>query len=157
MITNPDYSRLTRLIKLLEEVAILEYEKKVAMTNPISKTTHNLLEHRLVFLKQELKGYKYYEIECAELLISDIVKTEKLQNKICGFRNQRISCNKINKALNKPLVNKEGMDLFMIMLVGWIQANTNRFDNASAMNMLLNYIISIIEEDNLGRRNNYGY
>lgn len=157
MITNPDYTRLTQLIKILEEVSILEYEKLVAKTNPISKTTLCLLEHRLVFLNQQLKGYKYYEVECAELLISDIVNASKLYNKVNAIRNRQVSTNNWKKALNKPMESKEGLDLFMIVLVGWIQDNKNRFDNTAGMNILIAYIVSVIEEDNFGRKNNYGY
>ena len=157
MITNPDYSRLTQLIKLLEEVSILEYEKLVAKTTPINRTTLCLIEHRLVYLKEQLKGYKYYEVECAELLLSDIVNTSKLYNKVNAIRNRQVSTNNVKKALNKPIESKEGLDLFFVMLIGFIQDNKNRFDNTAGMNILIAYIVSVIEEDNLGRKNNYGY
>lgn len=157
MVTNPDYSRLTQLIKILNEVALLEEEKKTALTQPIGKVTHSLLEHRLLFLKEQLKGYKYYEIECVNLLLADTVNAERVSEKLNQIRNQRKSTNNVKKAINRPVEPKEEFDLFLYMLAGWIQANTNRFDNSNAMNILLQFIVELLEEDNYGRKKNYGY
>lgn len=147
-ITAHDYSRLTRLVELLKEMALCEYETKEALHPEIMDKQKAIdLGHKKRKLQVELSNYKYYEIDCSNHLISMYINGERLTEQVLGINNSFKRLTRVVKP-NNYLQKEEELNLFFILLISYVQGNQAKFKTYTEYNDTINLLIALFQIKN---------
>ena len=150
---NPDLKRLYELLDTLKQLNVIEYELK----GTYDSKKHSELLHMSLPLKAKLSGYKYYEIECVEELIKEVIDFRIIDKAVKnGYANAKRRDNFSSKIGGKAENVKE-MSILVVMLLAYLQQdllfNTNNSMDKNVLIMLLIVYLTDnaeeIEEENL--------
>ena len=151
-LTTHNFERITRLVELLKEFALVEYEIKESL-HPLNMDKSKAVElgHKKRKLQIELAAYKYYEVDCVNHLISMFINGERLTQQVLRINSNFKRMNKVVKSKGYE-EKEEELNLFFILLISYVQANKEKFKTYTEYNDTVNLLIAIFQV----KANKYG-